>query len=191
MGVRGRFAAADSLRMTHNLLTIAVTLAALMVGLPVLTLLHELAHAVAAALAVGGRVTVIQGPAPSRLRFSVWRLDFRLRGPVGPHQVWVGWAVWGGHPDRRRHAIATAAGPAGSLVYALLCAFGASRVDGFAQLFLMLLTLASAGQMLSSGLPVRYGRHFGQFGGQASDGLRIRRLIQGKPEPVPVRVAGY
>jgi hypothetical protein len=165
--------------------TVLVVLAALLVGLPVLTLAHELGHGVAAAVLVGGRVTVVQGPAPSRLRIAVWRLDLRLRGPVGPHRVWVGWALWGPHPALWRHALATAAGPVSSALSSAACLYAGFELHGALRLFFLLLALAAACQLLSSGVPVRYGRYFGAFAGEASDGLRVRRLIEGRPEPAP------
>jgi hypothetical protein len=172
--------------MTRLLVELAVVAAAYLAGLPALTLVHELGHAIAAVALVGGRATVVQGPAPARLQLSVWRLDLRLHGPVGPYRVWVGWAFWGPHPQRWRHAIATAAGPAASAASALLCGFGTIATGGAAHLFLLVLTFAALSQTLSSGMPCRYGRRFGEFGGEASDGLRIRRLIEGRPEPAPL-----
>lgn len=157
----------------------------LLVGMPLVTLLHELGHAVAAALAVRGRVTVVQGPAPARLRFSVWRLDFRLHGPIAPHQGMVGWAMWGAHRARWRHAVAYAAGPLASGACAAGCLLGAGDVPPLWATALELLAVLSALQMLSSGLPLRYGRWFGSYAGEASDGLRFRRLLQGRPEPRP------
>jgi hypothetical protein len=160
-------------------------LVVLLVGMPLVTLLHELGHAVAAALAVGGRVTVVQGPGPARLTASVWRLDLRLHGPTAPHQVMVGWAMWGPHPARWRHAIAMAAGPVVSGLCAIGCLLAAGVAPSLWRTSLELLTAASVLQTLSSGLPVRYGRWFGSYAGEASDGLRIRRLLQGRPEPRP------
>ena len=162
-----------------------VMLVVLLVGMPLVTLLHELGHAVAAALVVGGRVTIVQGPAPARLVFSVWRFDFRLHGPIAPHQGMVGWAMWGPHPKAARHAIAIAAGPLVSGLCAAACLFGAADVSSLWRTALDLLAGLSTLQMLSSGLPVRYGRWFGSYAGEASDGLRIRRLLQGSPEPRP------
>lgn len=160
-------------------------LVVLLVGMPVVTLLHELGHAVAAALAVGGRVTVVQGPAPARLRVSFWRLDLRLHGPIAPHQGMIGWAIWGPHQARWRHAIAIAAGPLVSGLCAAGCLYAAPDVPVFWRTALDLLAFSSTLQMLSSGLPMRYGRWCGSYAGQASDGLRIRRLLQGSPEPRP------
>jgi hypothetical protein len=171
--------------MTRVLLDATVLAAAFLAGLPVLTLVHELGHALAAAALVGGRVTVVQGPAPARIHVTLWRLDLRLHGPVAPHRTWVGWALWGPHPQRWRHGVATAAGPAASALSSAFCAAGAFGTAGAARLFLVVLALAAACQALTSGVPVRYGRRFGSFGGEASDGLRIRRLIEGRPEPMP------
>lgn len=160
-------------------------LAVLLVGMPVVTLLHELGHAVAAALVVGGRVTVVQGPAPARLRVSVWRLDLRLHGPIAPHQGMIGWAIWGPHRARWRHAIAIAAGPLVSGGCAAACLVAAPDVPSLWRTALDVLAFASTLQMLSSGLPLRYGRWFGCYAGKPSDGLRLRRLLQGAPEPRP------
>lgn len=162
-----------------------VMLVVLLVGMPLVTLLHELGHAVAAALAVGGRVTVVQGPAPARLSFSFWRFDFRLHGPIAPHQGMVGWAMWGPHQARWRHAVAIAAGPLVSGLCAAGCLVGAADVPSLWRTALELLAGLASLQTLSSGLPVRYGRWFGSYAGQASDGLRMRRLLQGSPEPRP------
>ncbi len=171
--------------MASLLHLVVVLLAVGLVGMPLVTLLHELGHAVAAALAVGGRVTVVQGPAPSRLTVSIWRLDLRLHGPIAPHRGMIGWALWGPHPARWRHALAMVAGPLVSGLCAAGCLLGAGDVPALWRSALDLLAVASTLQMLSSGLPLRYGRWFGSYAGQASDGLRIRRLLQGSAEPRP------
>lgn len=158
---------------------------ALVVGVPLLTFVHELGHGIAAAVFVGGRVTIVQGPAPFRVSFSVWRLDIRLHGPVAPHRGMIGWALWGSNPSPRRQALATVAGPLTSLGSTLACLGGVAETGSATRLFLAYLTLASTLQAISSGLPLRYGRCFGQFAGEASDGLRLRRLLQGRPEPPP------
>jgi hypothetical protein len=164
---------------------LVVLLAVTLVGMPVVTLLHELGHAVAAAIAVGGRVTVFQGPAPARLTVSIWRLDLRLHGPIAPHQGMIGWAMWGPHQARWRHAVAMAAGPLVSGLCAAGCLLLAPHVPSLPGSALELLAGASTLQTISSGLPLRYGRWFGRYAGEASDGLRIRRLLQGRPEPRP------
>lgn len=167
------------------LLVVGTVLFVLFVGMPLLTLVHELGHGIAAALAVGGRVTIVQGPAPARLRVQVWRLDLRLRGPVGPHRLMVGWALWGPHPDQRRHALAIAAGPFASAASAGLLGWGAAATHGGLRLGFLLLALEAAFQTLSTSVPCRYGRWFGSYAGEASDGLRIARALRGRPEPAP------
>lgn len=164
---------------------LVVVLVVLLVGVPLVTFLHELGHAVVAALAVGGRVTVVQGPAPARLVFSIWRFDVRLHGPVRPYQGMVGWAIWGPHPDGRRHALALAAGPLVSGLCASACLLGAYEVSS-QRLLLGLLAVAATLQTLSTALPLRYGRWCGVYAGEASDGLRIRRALRGTPERAPV-----
>lgn len=162
-----------------------VALLALVIGVPLLTLVHELGHGVAAAFVVGGRATIVQGKAPFRIACSIWRLDVRLHGPTAPHRGMVGWALWGPHPSARRQALATIAGPLTSLVSTLACLGATAETASASRLFFVYLTLVSALQTLSSGLPVRYGRWFGGFAGEASDGLRVRRLLQGTPDPPP------
>lgn len=172
--------------MLVNLLEPTVVAAlALVVGVPLLTLVHELGHGLAAAVFVGGRVTIVQGGAPYRVAFSFWRFDVRLRGPVAPHRGMIGWALWGSHSSPRRQALATLAGPVASLAMTFACLEGAAATGAAPRLLLVYLTLASMLQTLSSGLPLRYGRRFGRYAGEASDGLRIRRLLQGRPEPPP------
>ena len=166
---------------TFTRMPVAVVLAvALLVGAPLLTLLHELGHAVVAALALGGRVTVTQGPAPARVERSLWRLDLQLRWPVKPHQVWVGWARWGRHPSRWRRALALAGGPATSVASSAACFWGSVETLGSLHLLLFALAGIAGGQALSSGLPMRYGRRFGQYGGVASDGLKICTILLGR-----------
>ena len=162
---------------------------ALVVGVPLLTLVHELGHGIVAALLVGGRVTVVQGSAPFRVSFSFWRFDVRLRGPVAPHHGMVGWALWGSHPSQHRQALATMAGPVTSLAATLACVGGAAETAAAPRFFFIYLSIASTLQTFSSGLPVRYGSWFGQFSGEASDGLRVRQLLQGRAEPPPTIIS--
>ena len=166
-------------------LLVGLALVALLVGAPLLTLLHELGHALTAATLMGGRAMIVQGPPPPRVIVSVWRLDLVLHGPVGPHHGWVGWAIWSGHRDRWRHVLALAAGPAASAVCAGACAAGVVLTSGWARVFLLYLVFSAGLQSLSTGLPVRYGRFFGAYAGEASDALRILRILQGRPEPAP------
>lgn len=157
--------------------TVFLVAVALLAGVPLLTLLHELGHAVVAAVAVGGRVTVLQGPEPRPFELPLWRIDLRLHGPVAPHQAWIGWARWSPASSPPRHALALAGGPAVSALASGLCLFGAGRVDGAARWILLALALDASAQFLSSSLPVRYPAFAGAYAAHASDGLMIRRLL--------------
>jgi hypothetical protein len=155
------------------------------VAFPLLTLIHEFGHALVAAVLIGGSVVVVQGPSPPRVRFSLVRLDVRLRGPSSVRGSTVGWTVWGPHPDTWRHVAATAAGPLTSLVCLAAAVEGAAALHGAPSQFLRLVMVAEAVSVVFTVLPVRYGRLFGAYAGHASDGLRIRQLLRGTPEPAP------
>jgi hypothetical protein len=163
--------------------------AAVFVGWPLLTIVHELAHGIVARLLIGGRVVVVQGPGRPRLRLVVRGLDVRLQGLVLPQRAFVGWARWGAHRDTWRHIAATAAGPVASAACVLLALASAVRFGGDARLFLDVVVPAAVLQTASTSLPVRYGRAFGTYAGQASDALRIRRLLEGEPESLPAPIA--
>lgn len=158
----------------------------LLVGVPLLTFVHELGHALVAVFAVGGRVTVIQGPDPARARFSVGRLDFRMHGLPLPHQTWIGWAHWDESARPRRQALALAGGPAASLLSAAACFTGALASGGTARFILFVLAGDAAAQLTSTSLPVRYPAFSGQYAGHASDGFQVRQLLTvGVPHPDP------
>lgn len=167
-----------------------VLLLAVLVGVPLLTLVHELGHALVAAAVIGGPVAVLQGPEPRRLVFSVWRLELRLHGLGSPLRAWVGWARWPSHPSRVRHALALAGGPAASLVASAGLVFGAAQVHGSPRAALLLLAADAGLQALSSSVPVRYPAFSGAYAGAASDGLKIRRLLSGTTESPLTAAAG-
>lgn len=164
---------------------IAIVVLALLVGIPLLTFVHELGHAVAAIAAIGGRVTVVQGPEPFRYRPSVGRFDLRLHGMTAPHRAWVGWARWERDASPRRHAVALAGGPLASLLAAIGCAVGSLTTYGPAHWIFFALAVDAAAQLTSSALPVRYPSFSGEYAGVASDGLKIRHLLSGAALPPP------
>jgi hypothetical protein len=147
------------------------------VGIPVVTLVHEIGHGVAAAFAVGGRVRIQQGPEPRRLRASVWRLDLELRGVVAPHRGWIGWALWSDAQSPRRAAVAFAGGPIASALCVLGCLAAATAATGVVHVLLLVLAIDSACQLVSTSLPVRYPSFAGTYAGHTSDGLAIKRLL--------------
>lgn len=158
----------------------------LLVGVPFLTFVHELGHALVAAFAIGGRVTVVQGPEPARARVSLGRLDFRLHGLPLPHQTWIGWAHWDETAPPRRQALALAGGPVASLISAGACLAGALAAGGAARIILAALAFDATAQLTSTSLPVRYPAFSGQYAGHASDGFLIRQFLTGAaPHPDP------
>lgn len=162
----------------------------LVVGIPFLTVVHELGHALVAVVAVGGRVTVVQGPEPVRARVSIGRLDLRLHGLPLPHQTWVGWAHWDESAPPRRQALALAGGPAASLLSAAGCFACALAMGGTGRVILFALAIDAACQLTSTSLPVRYPAFSGAYAGYASDGFQIRALLTGAaPHPDPDRPA--
>lgn len=163
---------------------VAVLALVLLVGIPFLTFVHELGHALVAAAAVGGRVTVLQGPDPVRAELSVWRLDLRLHGLPAPHKAWVGWAHWRTDAPPLRDALALAGGPFASFLSAAACAGGAYATTGIARWALVALALDAAAQLTSTSLPVRYPAFSGAYAGAASDGYLIRQLLNGEA-PLP------
>lgn len=162
----------------------------LLVGIPFLTFVHELGHALVAAVAVGGRVTVIQGPDPVRARFSAGRIDFRLHGLPLPHQAWIGWARWDENASPRRHALALAGGPLASLLSAAALYGGALATGGVGRVALLALAVDATCQLTSTSVPVRYPAFSGQYAGHGSDAYLIRQYLTGAaPDPNPAQPA--
>jgi hypothetical protein len=155
-----------------------------LVGGPPLTLLHELGHAVTAALLTRSRVTVSQGLQPSPFRFSVWRLDFRLRPLVGFRSAWFGFYEYdaNGIPPARRAVIA-AAGPATSLLAFVGLSLLARSLSYPASWFVWSAAIGAAVQLLVTALPMQYGRLFGPYNGRNSDGRRIAEHMRAARSP--------
>jgi hypothetical protein len=144
-----------------------------------LTLLHELGHAVTGALLTGARVTVNQGGQPSLLRFSVWRLDFRLRPLVGFHTAWYGtYGYEAADVSRLRRVLVIAAGPAVSLLAWLTLSSLAQGMSYPPSWFVWAAAFGAALQFLVTAVPIRYGRFFGPYRDMASDGRRLLELLR-------------
>jgi hypothetical protein len=169
-------------------LSIFIFLAAVVVvGIPLLTVVHELGHALTAAAVVGGRPVVLQGPEPRRFELSLWRVDLRLHGLVLPHRAWIGWAMWQPQASRRRHAVALAGGPAASALAAGICLYAAAAARGYVAAAFTILAVDATGQFLSSAVPVRYPSFAGAYANFGSDGWKIWNLVRGR-DPWPRRV---
>jgi hypothetical protein len=145
----------------------------------VLTLLHELGHAVTAGWLTGRRVKVVQGGEPGVVRFSVWRLDLHLRPLVGFRRAWYGIFRYeaGGVPLTRR-VVVFAAGPAVSLLAFVALSGLAGSLSYPASWFAWAAAGGAAVQFVVTAMPIRYGRFFGPYSGTVSDGRRILELLR-------------
>jgi hypothetical protein len=161
------------------LVALAAYAAGYFVGGPLLTLLHELGHALPAALLARSRVTVNQGARPSLLRFSLWRLDFRLRPLVGFRTAWFGFCESeAADVSRAKRIVISAAGPATSLLAFVMLSVLAGSLSYPASWFVWSAAVGAATQFLVTAIPLRYGRLFGPYSGRISDGRRIVELVR-------------
>lgn len=139
---------------------------------PLLTMLHEAGHGVAALLLSRGQVSVSVGPAHGRWSFRAGRIRFDLTPLYGP----VGFYSY--QTDQVSRVSRTAiliAGPLVSLLsgIALIAVDGATPVadswvrDGRNWALL---------QFLLTAIPMHYPPGWGPYGGVPSDGLRLVRL---------------
>jgi hypothetical protein len=150
------------------------------VAAPVLTLLHELGHATTAALLTGARATVVQGGEPSRVSFSIWRLDFRLRPVIGLRTAWFGYVRSEAETTRARRAVILAAGPVVSLLAFVLLSLAATSSSFPASWFVWAVAWGAGWQFVATAAPIRYGRLFGPYSGRLSDGGRILELLRAR-----------
>jgi hypothetical protein len=147
------------------------------VAAPLLTLLHELGHATAAALLTRARATVVQGGQPSLVRLSIWRLDFELRPAIG-WWAWFGYTRSEADTTPARRVLILAAGPLVSLLAFVLLALLAGGLSFPASWFVWAAAWGAGWQFLATALPIRYGRFFGPYSGMVSDGRRILELLR-------------
>ena len=117
---------------------------------PLLTLWHELGHAL---------VPLWAGRSPVRIRLGTGRLGCtvqfgRLGLRIAPVPLGFGWCEWTPPADRAWAMAAHLLGPCASAAIALM-------------------------QCLCTAVPMRYPRWFGAYAGQPSDGLRAWTLATG------------
>jgi hypothetical protein len=148
------------------------------VAAPLLTLLHEVGHATTAAVLTGARATVVQGGEPSRVRFSIWRLDFELRPVVGLRTAWYGYVQSEAETTRARRAVIHAAGPVVSLLAFVLLSLLARSLSFPASWFVWAAAWGAGWQFVATATPIRYGPFFGPYSGRRSDGRRILELLR-------------
>jgi hypothetical protein len=123
-------------------------------------------------------VTVVQGGEPSRVRFSIWRLDFRLRPVIGFRSAWFGYARSEAETTPARRVVILAAGPIVSLLACVLLSVLARSVSFPASWFVWAGAWGAGWQFVATAAPIRYGRMFGPYSGRKSDGRRILELLR-------------
>jgi hypothetical protein len=132
-----------------------------------------------AALLTGAQATVTQGGEPSMVRFSIWRLNFRLRPLVGFRTAWYGhFRSQAETISRARRVLISAAGPAVSLVAFVVLSGLARSLSYPVSWFVWAAAWAALLQFAVTAVPMRYGRAFGPYSGTVSDGRRILELLR-------------
>ena len=150
---------------------------AFVVAGPVLTFLHELAHAVATLVGTRATATVRLGREPPLARFRLGRLTFALR----PWPGHVGFAS-GDSPDelsRARLVVSALAGPLASAVCATVLFGLAAGLENPWQPFAYAAAYFAMFQFAITIVPFTYPRRWKNYGGRPSDGLRALRIVQG------------
>jgi len=142
---------------------------------PLVTLAHELAHALVAATVSARPVLVRVGAEPALVRSTLGRLRFRLN----PWRGWVGLASWEEQGVSVWRAIGvSAAGPLASLLLAVALALAAMALSGFAAEMAGTAGLYAFIGFVLTGFPWRYPSWWSVYGGQESDGLRAWHLLR-------------
>ena len=128
-----------------------------------------------------GRATVVYGGDPPLLCFGLGRLVFRVRPLAILRSPFYGYVDYDEeHVSRLRNILIVAAGPAVSLLTAAALAGVASLADGFGARLAWVGFWVATIQLLLTAAPIRYGRFFGPYAGDESDGLGILRLVRGQ-----------
>jgi hypothetical protein len=162
-------------------LVVAVALFIIFVASPVLTLAHELGHALAALVLTDRHVIVRQGRQPPMLTVGVGRLELRLRPfNLSPWYAWFGTVETTGASavSARAGAAIAAAGPPVSLLLAIALGAIADASPSRLSPFLFAAAWAQGYAFLVTAIPMRYGRLFGPYRGKLSDGLRVWQLLR-------------
>jgi hypothetical protein len=156
------------------------------VGGPLLTLVHELGHAVAARVLTGGRVKIVVGREPASLHGRVGWLELRWRPALRPGDAFGGWFTISGPrcASRARTAAFVAAGPAASALSSILLAIATAQTGGFLSRLLEGCTVIALAGVLVTAVPWRYPRFFGFAAGWPSDGLRVVEALKGVSTPL-------
>ncbi len=164
--------------MDDILLFMARFLAIWCIGGPVVTTLHELGHAMTALMLTRGDVRIWVGTGKKQPRWSLGRLHLSLTYRPG----FTGFYRFAGSVSRSARAAIQAAGPLTSLA-AAAAVLGAGNLLGTAghwlgESIIVVFAYAAIGQFLATAIPWRYPRGWGEYAGQASDGLRLLHTLR-------------
>jgi hypothetical protein len=150
---------------------------------PVVTLLHELGHGIAALIVVKDRpITCMLGTDPEKAQLTL-NLGPRLRILLNLGTGFFGRCVIGGSEpfSKSQTILISLAGPLVSLgmglFFFLLPSFENSYLNVLRFLFLSCAML----QFVATIIPIRY--LFGGYKGRPSDGLRVWRALRQKKDP--------
>lgn len=146
---------------------------------PIVTLLHELGHAIAALLLTGGNVRVWLGSWDQEPHFNIGRLYARI-APLGGFTGFYNYDAGNYGPAAR--AIIILSGPATSLLL-VIGALGFGTTGPISETWLgsnliVLVGYPAIGQLFVTAIPMRYPAGWGEYAGMASDGLRLIRLFR-------------
>ena len=149
-----------------------------LVGIPLITLIHELSHAAAALLLTNNPVRVGLGSGPPQIEQRVGRLTLQIRLFSGA----FGFCFWRvDHALVGRRVWILLGGPLASLLMVVAFSLAAYFLrDGnvFLQAVCSWTAFGALLQLIFTALPIRYPAFWGAYVGMASDGLRIRQLLQ-------------
>lgn len=155
---------------------------AYLVAAPVLTLVHELAHALVTLVGANARVTVRLGREPPLARFRLGRLSFALR----PWPGYLGSAYYDSADElsRARLVVGALAAPLATAACSIVLFGLAFSLQNPWRPFAFAAAYWAAFQFAVTIIPFTYPRWWSNYGGRPSDGLRALRLLQGAPSSV-------
>ncbi|WP_461535105.1 hypothetical protein [Spongorhabdus nitratireducens] len=142
---------------------------------PILTLLHELGHAIPV-LASGGKAEILLGERNYRITLKLKNLQIRIAGL----SFFNGHCYWERDMPARLTLLALVLGPLVSLAMSL-AAFSLIFTPGYASAVYSLATfiaVSSAIQFLMTALPMQYPRFLSGYAGMQSDGYQIVQVLR-------------
>jgi hypothetical protein len=152
---------------------------------PIVTLLHELGHGIAALIVVKDRpITCMLGTDPNQARFTL-NIGRRLRILLNPGTGFFGrYLIGGSGPFSRSQTILISlAGPLVSLGISLFFFLLPTFENNYLNVLRFLFLSCAMIQLVATIIPVRYPQWFGGYRGMPSDGLRVWRALRQNKTP--------